>query len=214
MNEWDLQRILTKQWTECGLQFDGMRHMLIAWEIMFPSWKVNDIERHWNEPSCDFIVADRSGRLTVIELKVMMGGIKPAWQALCQVTHRANEMAHHFKPERLNKAHRDCYSGYHIGRKVDVAKRSSLVEHHRRFFELDEHADFDAASVGRCVAAVEYGDAWQGVLKDFNRLSRHILVRRVDEELSSKASQVERRRFLEMLPHDALDRPVLSLRLT
>lgn len=67
MHEWDLQRVLTKQWTECGLAIDGQRQMLVAWEVMFSSWLINDPEQHFNEPSLDFLVVDERGRLTVIE---------------------------------------------------------------------------------------------------------------------------------------------------
>jgi len=132
MDEWDLQCVLTRQWTESGLCIDGRRHVLVGWEIMLPSWLINDPDKHWTEPSLDFLVADEKMQLTVIELKTKIPGVKPAWQALCQVTHRAAELSSSLSLKNIDQAYLACSSRNH-GRSAHLNKCKSFIEHHRNF---------------------------------------------------------------------------------
>ena len=55
MNEWQLQDYLTKKWRKENLVFEGSDYRLVCWELMFPSWEINDNRAKWNETSIDFI---------------------------------------------------------------------------------------------------------------------------------------------------------------
>ncbi|MCF8127436.1 MAG: hypothetical protein K9N10_02890 [Deltaproteobacteria bacterium] len=212
MNEWDLQDVLTKQWAECGLHIDGQRHLLVAWEVMLPSWLINDAKKHWTEPSLDFLVADEQMRLTVIELKTRVPGIKPAWQALCQVTHRAVQLSKTFSVANLNRAFSACWSGSH-GRLPSCGIYHSFAQYHRRFFGVSGHFRDGPPTVGRCVAATEFGESWADVLKEFNQLPGDRLEARACEELSSKQAhrELERFRGIYMDDFSRLTSPVITL---
>ena len=212
MNEWELQLLLTKQWTECGLHLNGRHHLLVAWEVMLPSWLINDAEQHWTEPSLDFLVADDQMRLTVIELKTRVPGIKPAWQALCQVTHRAVQLSKTFSIANLNRAFSACRSGKH-GRIARCNINESFAEYHHKFFGASGHICDSSLAVGRCVAAVEFGESWPDVLKEFNQLSGALLESRVCDELTSQQARRELERFRGICSDDfsRLAGPVIAL---
>lgn len=69
LTEWQLQSLSTQRWVREGVDLDGERLLLFAWEVMTPSWQINDAQRYWNEPSIDFLCLDEQGRLVAIELK-------------------------------------------------------------------------------------------------------------------------------------------------
>src|SRR5688500_9458002 len=91
--EWRLEDAQTKLWTG-GIQMpDGEVLQLIAWEVMAPSWRINDAHGAWGEPAVDFLAVDESGRPVVIELKRRLTAPVPVWRAVCQVTHGALALA-------------------------------------------------------------------------------------------------------------------------
>jgi hypothetical protein len=198
MTEWDLSRMLTKQWVEDGLVLDGTRNMLVGWEVMLPSWSVNDPAKFGAEPSLDFLVADEHLRLTVIELNRSISGAKPAWQVLCQVTHLASELSRTWSADNLEFAYDACWSGGHDWAVAGAIKRKSFREHHREFFNLASPIADLVGPIRRCVAAYEFGNQWASILAEFNRLSGKELIHRLKLELTSKQAKRALDRFLAM----------------
>jgi len=226
MNEHDLQLLLTRRWVERGLTVERRRHLLIAWEVMLPSWRINDSRKHWDEPSLDFLVADERMDLTVVELKAESPGVKPAWRAIVQVTHRAALLLREFSWKNLHGAYESCWSGDH-GR-VEPGNSLPLLERHRRFFRLDAHVPMGSPVVRRCVAVPHVRPPWRKVLAEFNGLAGVALRDEVNRQLSSKACRRERDRFndastqkqlarltpvvlLDLLEQGHLESPALSL---
>ncbi|KJS02787.1 MAG: hypothetical protein VR65_03785 [Desulfobulbaceae bacterium BRH_c16a] len=73
MTEWELQCRLTERWAADGLRINGRLHFLAAWEVMSPSWRINDSRRYWSEPSIDFLVADECLNLTAENHRQLFG---------------------------------------------------------------------------------------------------------------------------------------------
>ena len=180
LTEWQLQERLTARWVRDGVEVDGERHMLVAWEVMAPSWGINDSRGFFGEPSVDFLAADRSGRLLAVELKLAIRGTRPAWRALCQVTHRAMRLAQTFSLDGLERAYLEAAGGLHgrVGRQAVP----SLAERHRQFFGLNSRPDFGVGGFGRAVAALEFGPSWGLVLSEFNALAWPDLMTRLSEQ--------------------------------
>lgn len=213
--EWELQESLTTLWSRDGVEIGGERHMLVAWEVMAPSWEINDAHGKFDEPSIDFLVIDRSGRLTAIELKRAVSGIKPAWRVLCQVTHRAVMLRREFSRERLEGAYLACAGGAH-GR-VGQGDIESLAERHRSFFGLDASRELGKGEFGRVVAATAFGPSWTSVQDEFNSLEWPRLIERLRGlgELQQGVSRREGRRLSEIAPPAGeLVGPVSSLLVT
>ena len=211
--EWELQERLTAMWSQDGVVIDGERHMLVAWEVMAPSWKINDARWKFDEPSIDFLMVNRSGRLTAVELKRVVSGITPAWRVLCQVTHRALLLEREFSPDRLEGAYRGCVSGGH-GR-VGGGQSESLAERHRAFFRLDQPRRLGGGGFRRAVAATSFGPSWPSVLAEFNRLAWPDLIDRLSDlgEFGEGVARREGRRLRDLLPAGKaeLSGPVRSL---
>ncbi|MDC0359174.1 hypothetical protein OAM92_00420 [Acidimicrobiales bacterium] len=168
MNEFQLQELLTPRWLADGIQLGDERLMLVAWEVMLPSWDINDSTKRWNEPSIDFLGLDESGRLAAIELKMVVPGRKPAWAVLCQLTHRAVGLSRSFTPDLLAGAYAACRGGGH-GRGVgQESLAGSLPELAQEFFEHDSPVPIDGQPMRRIVAATEFGPQFCGIHSEFN----------------------------------------------
>ncbi len=59
---------LTSAWIQDGMSIGGRRVFLAAWEVMTPSWRINDSKRHWGEPAIDLLGIAANGDLVAIEL--------------------------------------------------------------------------------------------------------------------------------------------------
>lgn len=212
MTEWELQCRLTERWAADGIRINGRLHFLAAWEVMSPSWRINDSRSYWSEPSIDFLVADECLNLTAVELKRSISGVKPCWLALSQVTHRVVELLRTISPQRLERAYTACWSG-NYGRIHRPMRSLSLAENHRQFFGLTCSAELKQHEIRRCVAAFKFGPSWPAVLSGFNQLVGDELQTRIRAELTSKAAEREANR-LTSIPAADLDRlhsPVISL---
>lgn len=169
MNEWQLQKELTTLWASEGLVVDGERCMLIAWEVMVPSWRINDAHGFWAEPSVDFLFVTSQGDLVAVELKTSIPGVLPAWRTLCQVTHRAMELEASWSTERMHAAYAAAWSGRH-GRVTTSVPRFHYAA--RRFFGSEYPAAQSGPHVHRAVAAASFGPQFDRVLEEFNSLDR------------------------------------------
>jgi len=169
VNEWRLQEVLTARWLRDGIVLGHERLMLVAWEVMVPSWDINDAAVRWNEPSIDFLALDQRGRLAAIELKVSVSGRKPAWAVLCQVTHRAVRIGRTFTRERLEDAHASCLSGAH-GRVTGAPREIVGVgQRHAEFFDTETPLRV-GGGVRRVVAATSFGPSFDQIRESFNTL--------------------------------------------
>lgn len=218
LTEWQLQERLTELWSREGVEIDGERHMLVAWEVMAPSWRINDAHGKFDEPSIDFLAADRSGRLIVIELKRTVRGSRPAWRVLCQVTYRAMRLAQTFSLDGLERAYMEAAGGLHgrVGRQAVP----SLAERHREFFGLNglnSRPDLGVGGFRRAVAALEFGPGWGLVLSEFNALAWPDLMTRLSEqgEFEPGKSHKEplRLRDLAEPTRGQLAEPIVTLRI-
>src|SRR5690606_698548 len=63
--------------------------MLLAWELMFPSWQTNHYLAKRNEPSLDFVFVDETGTLYAFELQRTITSPGESCRVLAQVMHRA-----------------------------------------------------------------------------------------------------------------------------
>jgi len=212
MNEWQLQERLTNRWMRNGIEIGSDRHFLVAWEVMVPSWRINDASKYWAEPSIDFLAADEHGTLTAIELKMKVPGRKPAWRVLCQVTHRSILLRDTFSEQRLEAAHFAAVSGRH-GR-VRGPDVSDLAEAHRRFFGMPTGAEFAADDIERVVAATDFGHNFDDIMDRFSHLSPGDLQRTLADEglVNGARSNREVERLIALMASEQLPRtPVRRL---
>lgn len=179
VDEWKLQALLTDVWAAAGLEVAGERYLMVAWELMFPSWLTNDYLAKWNEPSIDFVLADAAGGLHACEMKRFVVSPGDSWRALAQVTHRAAQLHETRSFEKLQTAF--TLSRTHTMRNASGASSEglNLLEHHRAFFGLDESLApeaFTAGPVGRMVAAQRFGRAWPQALERFTSESEEAVI--------------------------------------
>lgn len=110
MNEWDLQKKLTKEWSNTGINVEGKNYDLICWELMFPSFRINNNKKLWNEKSIDFIFYSQENETFICcELKNKIKNKKELLSAYCQVVQRATLFSKHYSIEKINFARRECF---------------------------------------------------------------------------------------------------------
>lgn len=193
--EWSLQRRLTARWLERGVVIlGGERFFLAAWEVM-TNFKINDARRHWNRPSIDFVLLDRTGRLALVELKREVGTPREGWSVLCQVTHRAQVLAAGFSHSRLEEAYFDCYTGTD-GRTTGATDVEPVVRAHARTFGQPPLDNVPGLPVRRFVMAKEFAPTFAPILTSMNSDSRQALT----TSLGRYKARGEIKRYLELPP--------------
>lgn len=173
MTEWHLQKQLTSAWIRNGISIDDNRLFLAAWEVMTPSWKINDAAKRWGEPAIDFLGVASNGDLAAIELKRNVRGRSDAWVVLCQVTASAAALAGSFSVDRLERAYKACWTGQHgrTGPSLSIPDLEAAVS---GFFGADTPEL--TGHVQRAVVAVEFGTPWPEIVEGFDRLDIPSLV--------------------------------------
>jgi len=110
MNEWELQEILSSNWRQKNLEYNSDEFRLICWELMFPSWSINDNKRKWNEISIDFIFySEKTETFICGELKNKIKGRKNLLSAYCQTVQRSIRFIQQYSPSKMNKAMKECF---------------------------------------------------------------------------------------------------------
>ena len=110
MNEWDLQHYLSVKWREENLIVEGNEYELVCWELMFPSWRINDKHGKWDEKSVDFIFYSTSlNEFICVEIKNLIRGRKELLSAFCQVTQRTIEFIEQYDSRKMSNAHILCF---------------------------------------------------------------------------------------------------------
>ena len=111
MNEWELQHYLTKKWRKENFYYNGYEYHLVCWELMFPSWDINDKRTKWNEISIDFILYSiELSEFLCVELKNILKGKKNLLSAYCQATQRTIHFIEQYNVKKLNRARKLCHT--------------------------------------------------------------------------------------------------------
>ena len=179
--EWEMQEKLTHHWIANGAVINGKKLFLAAWEVMVKSWWINDSKKHWAEPSIDFLFLDQTGNVWLVEMKRYVKAPRDAWEALCQVTHRAIALMKTYSFEKLESAFSAAHSGQH-GRVEFSSETISLLDSHKAFFNLENPLSVNSVGKNpfhRVVAAIEFGGSWEDVRQrfdseDLNKLREYI----------------------------------------
>lgn len=183
MTEHELQRVLTRTWSDVGVVIDGERSMLVAWEVMPEVWGINDASGYWASVSIDFLAIDKDGRVAAIEVKPgKLRGTKTAWGALCQVTHRAILIARNATLDDIAHVHDVCGAG--ADGRAPQRRWPRFAERHATFFGRTEPINSLGRGVRRVIVAESADPSFFDVLDEFNRLP----VAMVLEQLRSRYS--------------------------
>ena len=87
MNEWELQDHLSTKWRAGNFIFNDFEYQLVCWELMFPSWLINNNKSKWNEVSIDFILySTELSQFLCVELKNKISGKQKLLSGYCQAT--------------------------------------------------------------------------------------------------------------------------------
>jgi len=154
MNEWDLQKILTEEWIDRKFNFNSSFYELICWELMFPSWEINNAKSKWNEPSIDFILYSKEkSEFLCVELKNKIEYRLDLLLGFCQVTHRTIQFKKQYNVNKIKNAQFICYNqlGVERGSKKNVninfdttpnIKRILMAKEFPSNVKGDEYFDF------------------------------------------------------------------------
>lgn len=115
MTEWALQERLVEQWGIRPFRLGGHSVRLLSWEVMTPSWQINDSRGLWTEPSVDFLGVTQDGSLMAIELKRVWGGPVTLAQAAAQALASALRVEQSVANPKLESVYRAARQGA-IGR--------------------------------------------------------------------------------------------------
>lgn len=178
MNEWDLQHTLSTKFRSERLQFGSVEFELVCWELMFPSWSVNDKFSKWNETSIDFIFYSENKNLFLcVELKNNLKTKKELLSAYCQVTQRAVKFSEQFSIEKITNARNECFKNAPTKRGgPEKAKKLKIKEN---------------SKVGRILIANNFLKNYEALIEEWNKLSYEELL----ELVNSYTENTELKRY-------------------
>ena len=160
VTEHHLQAELARRWAMEGIPGGPCeRTMLLGWEVMLPSWRINDARLHWNEPSADFVGIDCLGHLVIIELKVDLRGVKRVLDAASQLTAAALLCERSAKQDGVRSMLAALSLG-HNDRGIRIEQPESMTEllaRHQRFFHLRHPLESIATGTQRVLAVRQPG---------------------------------------------------------
>lgn len=191
--EWSLQKHLTTSWLQREpVLLAGEELFLAAWEMM-TDYRINDSRRHWNAPSIDFVFLDRVGCMVLVELKREVRTPRESWSVVCQVTHRAHELAAGYRQDRLEGAYFDRHSGAD-GRTTNTGVETDLAQAHADTFKQPPLEQIPGCPARRLVMAKNFGPAFAPVLSLANTKARKHVV----ATLGRYKPRGEIKRYLEL----------------
>ena len=139
MNEWDLQEILTDEWIDKKFNFNSSFYELICWELMFPSWEINNPKVKWDEPSIDFILySEEKSEFLCVELKNKIKHRRDLLLGFCQVTHRTIQFKKQYNIDKIKNAQSICYNQLEIQRGSKINKNFKTSPNIRRILMAKE----------------------------------------------------------------------------
>jgi hypothetical protein len=158
MNEWELQNILTQKYYQEGLNYQGTTYKLVCWELMFPSWGINDNKRKWNEPSIDFIFYSAENlTFLCVELKNVVKAQKDLLSAYCQVTDRAIRFQAEYSIDKITKAHSECM----------ITAREERGQN----YKIDNWSFSEKPNFARVLMAISFPKSHEQILAHWNSLT-------------------------------------------
>ena len=179
MNEWELQHYLTKKWRKENLYYNQFEYHLVCWELMFPSWDINDKRTKWNEISIDFILYSiELSEFLCVELKNIVKGKKNLLSAYCQATQRTIHFIEQYDVKKLNRARKLCHT-------------SSINERGGINSTIDEIKFSKKPSIKRVLMAKSFQSNASEFIDYFNALNRSEL----QNEYSIYSTNTEFERF-------------------
>jgi hypothetical protein len=111
MNEHELQIILRNDWTENKFNFNSSLYELICWELMFPSWEINNNKGKFNEPSIDFIFySEEKSEFLCVELKNEIKNRGELLSGFCQVAYSASQFKKQYSIDKIKNAQSSCFN--------------------------------------------------------------------------------------------------------
>jgi hypothetical protein len=215
VNEWKLQEKLTKLWWRKGIDFLDQRLFLAAWEVMVPSWEINNPFKKWSERSIDFLLCNRQGELWAMEVKMNIASKGESYRSLCQVVHRAARLMESYSYGKFFDASAQARSGCLQSRIPLSDPRGHDVQTvHQKFFNLPKPlapSHFNRKPIKCIVAATEFANVWHENRSWFNKNlttpGRIVRVLEEDYDFRSKGNN-EMRRFRELLYNKKATMPV------
>ena len=112
MTEWEYQDILTAKYLTQPLQVDSSKFYLVAWEIMFPSWRMNHKKTGRWEKSIDFMFFDLKDTFLLLELKAKINTLKQFEKAKLQLETPIPLFTESYNEENIWKVIHDCRQSY------------------------------------------------------------------------------------------------------
>jgi hypothetical protein len=177
MTEWELQDQLTLQWIDKPLLFNGVEYFVVAWELMFPSWQINENSKKWNEKSVDFIMFDGISTFLCLELKNEIKGRQALLSAYCQAMHRTRLFKSQYRPSLMKNAHNACFDR-------NNSYRIQQIDEIKRDFNFPAKADF------QCVlAAAKFPANAAESFQEWRRMTKEQLFYMMDKYKRNKANQ-------------------------
>lgn len=149
---------MTERWLREGIRLaGGERLVLVAWEVMAPSWRINDAHRGFGEPAIDFLAVDAGGGPVAIELKLRVTGPLATWRAACQLTHMTLALARSCREDFFERVSAACRSGDY-GRHVESPTEAPAAHPEQGWRRVLAAPVIDAAQVARCAARLGLDD--------------------------------------------------------
>ena len=177
MSEHDLQEQLTATWVHQPPKVNGLGELtLLAWEVMFPSWKINDKWTRFGEPAADFIFLTDSSDFVLVEIKAKALTKGTLWKAMCQVSHQAVLFAETYNIGRMISAVSACNAGAK-GRVF----RSGISPERLKELLVQKNANVSPMRIIRTIAAPGFPKTAESELKAFNSGTHSDIVKFVSE---------------------------------
>ena len=131
-NEHELQLILTNHWIKNKFIYNSILYELVCWELMFPSWGINNNKGKWNEPSIDFIFYnEQKSEFLCVELKNVVKNRRELLAGFCQVSYSAVQFKQQYSIDKIKRAQSLCYKELNE-RNIKKSKKNKEKERKRK----------------------------------------------------------------------------------
>ena len=96
---------MTNDWIENKFNYNSKFYELICWELMFPSWEINNNKGKWDEPSIDFIFYnEETSEFLCVELKNEIKDRRSLLSGFCQVSYSAIQFKKQYSIDKIKRA--------------------------------------------------------------------------------------------------------------
>ena len=187
MNEWDLQKEISKKFRYNDFCFQNSQFKLVCWELMFPSWRINDKNRKWNETSIDFIFySEEINTFLCVELKNNIKSKKKLISAFCQTTDRAIKFLKEYSTSKIEKAYSEC-------KKFASIERGGQQE----TFTFSFH---ETPNLKRVLIANSFPINYKSYIKMLNKFSQEEIINLISQYAENK--EFKRFKMIDKVDYD------------